>query len=148
MRIVIKKDLKAHKILIHLILLIAGVTGLIVPARVSGTTLATLPLPSLYLFYGVLTVGGAGVLIGSFLRDLQGRLLLIYSLAIIALNLTGYGIAILGVLGIRGFFFGLLTIGIAAANLISIWQTWREIRAYQIGQQEIITRPDRPGEKQ
>lgn len=137
MHIVIKRDIRPHEILLHAIFLLAGITGLIIPLKVSGAILAALPTPSLYLFYAVLTVGSIGVIAGSFLKGIAGRLTLIYALMLIAVNLAGYGIAILGIVGVRGFFFGLMTIGIAVANSISGWQTWREIRQYQAGQRAL-----------
>lgn len=137
MHIVIKRDLRPHELLLHGIFLVAAIAGLIVPLQVSGPTLVALPLPSLYLFYAVLGLGGLGVLVGSFLKALGGRLVLIYALLIVALDLSGYGIAILGIAGVKGFFFGLMTIGIAVANSMSAWQTLREIRQYQAGQRAL-----------
>lgn len=123
-----------HEVVILSVFALASVAGVAAPYRVSGQTLLALPPFSLYLFYIVLGAGSFLSLVGVFLRGIKGPVVEMYGLGVLSLNLAGYGVAIWGLLGSSGTFFGLLTVGIALGNVWRIVQVFRELKLARVGE--------------
>lgn len=114
---------------------ISGAAGLIAPDKVTreGSLLADLPDASMLLFYAVLLAGSVVTMIGALTRGLTGPIFERFGLAILAIELIGYGIALFGLYGLDALFFSLLTVGIGGANVWRMFQVCREIREVKAG---------------
>lgn len=130
-----------HEAALLVVFAVAGISGLLAPDRTSNQVLKTLSAPGLYVFFGVLAVGSLLALVGTFTKGLKGPTIELFGLAILTLELLGYGVAIFGAVGPRGLLSALLPIGVAAANTVRIWQIVGEVKAVRAA--AVVTRTER-----
>lgn len=136
--LVIRSGRSAHELLLLIWCLISGAAGIAVPGRVSTSTLSALPGPWLYVWYIGLVVGSATAITGLVLASLVGLLVERVGLIILSGLLLSYGVAVVGLFGLRGMQFGLLVSALAAANLWRAAQARRDLFAVQSA--AVITR--------
>lgn len=106
--------------------LLTGAAGLFLPRQTSSNTLLTMPIQLIYVWQSVAMIGGALGLIGTALtsiprRWMLGQVLLRSGLSLIGLQLTGYGVAVLGLFDLRALFVGVILLAFA-------WAAWRRVR--------------------
>jgi hypothetical protein len=123
---VIHKEHMYYEVPLLLTFFLTGVAGLSLPRQASSSTLLTMPTELLYVWYGVSTVGGGLGLLGTVLiavprRWLLGKALLRYGLMLGLLQLTGYGLAVLGLFDLKALFVGAILLSFA-------WGAGRRVR--------------------
>lgn len=117
-----------HEVALLLVCLLSGIAGLIAPAHASSSLLGQLPELWLYAWNVVLIVGSALAVAGVFTQGMVGHLVERAGLFVLLTVLTGYGVALFGIAGLRATFFALMCLGVAGANYVRIRQINRDLK--------------------
>jgi hypothetical protein len=122
-----KKDANEdYEIGLLLTFFLTGVAGLFLPSQTSSNTLLTMPAELIYVWQAVSAIGGGLGLAGIILARIPkrwplGQVFLRVGVGLVALQLSGYGLAVLGLFNLRALFVGVILLSFA-------WAAWRRVR--------------------
>lgn len=121
--LVIRSGRHPHEVMLLVLILTAGSSGLASSGKTGNTVLASMGHYQLLVFYGTLLAGAAMAIVGVLLRGLKGPVVEAFGLGVFTLPLLGYGAAVFAATGWRG----LLTAG-AFAVVMSVANVWRMLQ--------------------
>jgi hypothetical protein len=131
---------------------LTGIAGLVLPRQTSSNTLLTMSTELIYVWQSVSAIGGALGLLGTVLatipkRWLIGQVLLRFGLGVVALLLSGYGLAVLGLFNLRALFVGAILVSFAWAAWRRVWKISQDVAEFRKALQSQMEGADELGHR-